>query len=62
MRKRGSKHPKSKLIEKDINRIRSMWFKDRIMQKAIARIFNVSTGSIQAILYGKTWRHVKWQI
>lgn len=56
-RMKGSKHPRSKLTEADINIIRGrLQSNERV--NTIAGDYNVSPTTIDAVKKGRTWRHV----
>lgn len=57
-RKLGSEHGMSKLIEKEIIKIKKM-LKKGIKQTEIAKIFNVDATNISCIARNKTWKHIK---
>lgn len=52
---RGEQHARSKLTDAAVRTIRE---RGRTVRE-LARQFNVSIAAIEAVLYGKTWRHVK---
>lgn len=52
----GSKHPRAKLKESDILKIRKM--SKNQSHRSIAKIFGVDSTNIDAIMRGQTWRHV----
>lgn len=52
---RGSQMPCSKLIESDVVEIR----KSKMKRKELASMYNVSLPTIDQIIQGKTWKHVK---
>ncbi len=52
----GEKASKSKLTEKDVLEIRAL--KDKLSNRKIAKIYNVTPQSINAVLLKKTWRHI----
>ena len=54
----GSKHCQSKLLEKDIIKIRKLYVPYKNSQYKLAKQFNISRGSISSILSGRTWRHI----
>ena len=56
-KKRGEGHPKSKLTEQDVHLIRELG-EHGLTQRAIAAKFEVSKRAIEAVLTGRTWRHV----
>jgi len=53
----GSNHPFSKLTSSDVKQIRRLQKEGR-SQRSIAKQFGVSRGTIEAIIKGKTWKHV----
>jgi|SanBayMetagenome_1026888.scaffolds.fasta_scaffold170458_1 DNA-binding NarL/FixJ family response regulator len=55
--RRGVKHPRAKLTEDDVHLIRAL-SKEGLSQRVIARKFYVSKRAVEAILTGRTWRHV----
>ena len=55
--RRGVKHPRAKLTEDDVRLIRAL-SKEGLSQRAIAKKFYVSKRAVEAILTGRTWRHV----
>lgn len=55
--RRGVKHPRAKLTEDDVRLIRAL-SKEGLSQRVIARKFYVSKRAVEAILTGRTWRHV----
>ena len=55
--KKGENNKASKLIGKDILKIRGMKI-DGFSSNEIAKIFNVSKGTILAIINKKTWKHI----
>ena len=54
---RGSAHASAKLTEKQVAHIRRLVSK--LSHSAIASRFGVSRGTIQRIIAGKRWRHVR---
>ncbi len=54
---RGEKHARCKLTEIDVLKIRKM-FSDGIMQKDIAKIYNLHNVSISDICTRKNWQHI----
>lgn len=54
---RGSKSGKSVLTEKQIPQIREK-YKGGMTQRAISQDFGVCEATIQAVVEGRTWRHV----
>lgn len=54
----GSNHNKAKLNEEQVIKILELR-KNGIMNHKIAKIFNVSVSTIERIVYGKGWCHVK---
>ena len=55
--RRGVKHPRAKLTEDDVRLIRAL-SKEGLSQRVIARKFYVSKRAVEAILTGRTWRHL----
>lgn len=55
---RGSKSGVARLTEEQIPAIRSLYREQGIRASEIARRFNVSSGTIEAVLRGVTWTHV----
>lgn len=56
-KKRGEGHPRAKLTEGDVRLIRALG-DHGLTQRAIAAKFEVSKRAIEAVLTGRTWRHV----
>lgn len=54
----GEKIGRSILSEEKVRKVREM-HRDGASQRAIARSFSVSAGTIQAVLEGRTWAHVQ---
>jgi hypothetical protein len=54
---RGSKNPRAKLSEEDVEKIRKLW-DEGISPKNLSEIFNTSKGTINQIVGGNTWRHI----
>lgn len=53
----GTRHPMSKLSERNV-----LWIRknaDRMSRVAIARRLGVSDSCVAAVIYGKTWNHVR---
>jgi len=55
----GEEHPNSKLIEKDILKIRSMYSEGTNSMSELGVIFKVQTSTIGNIIQGKAWAHVE---
>jgi DNA-binding XRE family transcriptional regulator len=54
----GSKHGNSKILEKDVKKIRIMYSDNKYSVNEIAKQFNVSHATIQRIATGDIWKHV----
>jgi hypothetical protein len=54
--KLGEDRPQSKLKRKDVLEIRKLYSK--ISQLQLAKLYSVSTKTIQSIILRKTWRHI----
>lgn len=54
----GETHYLSVLTESDVKNIRKIYSERNISQNKIAIMFNVSHGTIWAILNGKTWKNI----
>lgn len=55
---KGSEHGLSRLVEEDVIKIRKILDLGRESQRAIARSFGVSQGTISLIALRKVWRHI----
>lgn len=55
--RRGERNPRAKLTESDVRLIRALG-DHGLTQRAIAAKFDVSKRAIEAVLTGRTWRHV----
>ena len=55
---KGENHPKAKLKEKDIIKIRKLYKNYNETYSSIARQFNVARHTINRIINNKTWNHV----
>ena len=56
---RGESHVNSVLSEEDVREIRKLYESTDISQQSLASKFDVSKGTIQNIVQGKTWTHVE---
>jgi len=56
---RGSKHGMSKLNNNEIIKIRKLFKEEILTQREIAKIFNVSQGTIWFIIHKKTWKNTR---
>ena len=54
----GEKNNQSKLTEKAVNLIKERWKNGGIMQKDLARDFNISRASVCMILKGDRWKYL----
>lgn len=54
----GIRHPDARLTEDAVREIRAMRATGRFSQREIAARFGVKQGTVQAILIGRTWKHV----
>lgn len=54
---RGVTHPQAKLTEDNVRQVRKL-SKEGKSQRAIAKTFDVSRGTIEPIIKGETWKHV----
>jgi hypothetical protein len=54
----GSRHPNAKLTETQVSEIIDLYSTGEYSQSALARRFNVGQQAIQAIVSGKTWKHL----
>ena len=59
LRQRGIDHPKHKLTEDAVRDIRQRYAQGGTSIPKLCREFGVANGTVQAILEGKTWRHVR---
>ena len=57
LNRRGENNHRAKLTEDDVRLIRAL-SKEGLSQRVIARKFYVSKRAVEAILTGRTWRHV----
>ena len=55
---RGSKHTNAKITERDVLRIRVLYAKGDITQKALAAQYGIDLGTMNPLLHGRTWKHV----
>jgi hypothetical protein len=55
--RRGESNHRSKLTEDDVRLIRALG-DHRVPQRVIAAKFEVSKTAVEAVLTGKSWRHV----
>jgi group I intron endonuclease len=55
----GENNPTSKLKACDIINIRKMCYEEKISQRKIAKSYNISDTTINSIINGKTWSHIK---
>lgn len=55
----GSHHGRAKLTEVKVEKIKQLFQLGRYQQKEIAALFGVSRSTINYIVRGKTWVHVK---
>jgi hypothetical protein len=55
---RGSAHGMSKLTEERVREIRKLWETGTRNQALLARMFNVTPGTIRQVIKRKTWNHV----
>ena len=54
----GEKNPKAKLTNEDVLIIRELIQKNNLLQKDIAKMFNVDRQAIRKISQNKTWKHI----
>jgi DNA-binding transcriptional regulator YiaG len=57
---RGERQGSHKLTEKDVKEIKSLLREEKLSQRKIAKLYNVSQYTICKIKTGKTWKHLKW--
>jgi len=57
-KKKGENHPRVKLTEKDVIRIRKL-DEGNLTQKEIAKMFGVKPNTISNIKNRKIWKHIK---
>lgn len=55
----GSTNYNAKLTELDVANARRLYNEDKLTIKELARLFSVSTVTIQFAIEGKTWKHVE---
>jgi hypothetical protein len=55
---RGEASPDAKLREFQVREIRARYAAGGVTWRSLAREYGVSTGTVQKILEGRTWRHV----
>jgi len=55
----GGKNRQSKLTEDDIERIKELYNKDMWIEKDIAKLFDISRTTVNLIINGKRWKHLK---
>lgn len=55
----GERNCKAKLTEEIVVKIREMYSSDKISQKELSIIFNISRTTISSITLNKTWKKVK---
>lgn len=56
--RKGSKHPLSKLTEKQVKRIRQIYRQGMKNQQEIATSFGITKSLVSQITLGKIWKHV----
>lgn len=56
--KKGSRHPNSKLTEREVKSIRALYKKSPIFMYDIAKKYNVTPSLIQQVLHGNIWTHI----
>lgn len=56
---RGEKDPKSILTRDEVVKIKRLYKNQNVTQYELADMFGVSRSCIQAIVNGKSWKHVK---
>jgi len=56
---KGECHGFSRLTENDAREIRERYIPWKFSRGTLAKIYGVSRGTIQAVLEGRTWRHVQ---
>jgi hypothetical protein len=54
----GEMHYNSKLTKKEVLKIRKLYKDDNILQRELAKMFNVSRYNINAIVNYRTWKHI----
>ena len=54
----GEDNPKSKLTEKEVLEIRSLWSVRAMTQKELWERYGITRTTLQAILYRQSWRHI----
>lgn len=57
--RRGEKHPKAKLTDKKVREIRVHLKEGRLLQKEIAKKYDISPGIISLINTYKIWKHIQ---
>lgn len=55
----GEKHRSAKLTEHDVHAIFALKQTEKISNRKLAKRFNVASQTIDVLLLGKTWRHLK---
>lgn len=55
----GEQHPKARLTEKDVKKIRRMYARQEATQKELGKIFGVSAPQISRICSGRDWAHLR---
>ena len=55
---RGSNHVSSKITEEQVVEIRKIYSEKKISHSKIAKLYGVSTSTIQRIINNKRWQHV----
>ena len=53
---RGSKHPSSKLNEKQVLEIRKL--KNQFSHLELSKIFNISKSVVKHIIHRRSWKHI----
>lgn len=58
MRKKGEKHPNSKLTTSVVRSMRRMYWCNNMMQREIAAIFNTTQPTVSEVVNYKYWVHI----
>lgn len=56
---KGENNPAAKLTENDVLKIREIYATGEYLQKEIAKMFNMPLSSINQVIRGKRWKHLR---
>ena len=57
--RRGNQHPNAKLTPDRVREIRRRYWHEGESQASISRSMDVSTSTVQSVISGKSWGHVR---